>query len=71
MNRRRLLGAAATAAACRRIEGNHGAAADLAARVWTELPLLHRSGLVRSRATDLQLALNGRAADHLAQALAT
>ncbi|MFF0413423.1 hypothetical protein ACFYUY_23670 [Kitasatospora sp. NPDC004745] len=57
-------------AACRRIEGDHDAAADPAARVWTDLPVLHRSGLVRSRATVLQLALAGRAADHLAQALA-
>ncbi|MEW1700338.1 helix-turn-helix domain-containing protein [Streptomyces sp. NPDC091278] len=57
-------------AACLHIDGNHHEAAAMAAGVWDRLPVEHRSGLVRARATVLLDHLDGTAHDHLREALA-
>ncbi|WP_406501550.1 helix-turn-helix domain-containing protein [Streptomyces sp. NBC_01590] len=56
-------------AACLRIDGDPGAAADAAADVFTRLPDSYRTGLVRSRAIDLQNQLTGRHREQLANAI--
>lgn len=57
-------------AACRRHDGDHQGAADLALLVWSSLPAVHRDGLIRSRSEGLQRSLTGPAQRRLAEALA-
>ncbi|MFE6186519.1 twin-arginine translocation signal domain-containing protein [Streptomyces sp. NPDC056465] len=57
-------------AACLNIDGDHREAATMAAGVWDRLPVEHRSGLIRARATVLLDRLDGPAHDHLREALA-
>ncbi|MFB6712962.1 MULTISPECIES: hypothetical protein [unclassified Streptomyces] len=56
-------------AACLRIDGDPSAAADAAAGVFARLPDSYRTGLVRSRAVDLQNQLTGRHREVLANAI--
>ncbi|MFJ5726335.1 twin-arginine translocation signal domain-containing protein [Streptomyces sp. NPDC093149] len=56
-------------AACLRIDGDPSAAADTAAGVFARLPDSYRTGLVRSRATELQNQLTGRHRERLANAI--
>lgn len=57
-------------AACLRTDGDPTAAAEMAAAVYDRLPAAYRQGLIRSRAEALHHQLDGRARDHLGQALA-
>ncbi|HSA48638.1 MAG TPA: hypothetical protein VLH10_00800 [Yinghuangia sp.] len=58
------------AATCLRADGDHTAAANMAANVWQQLPEAYRDGLVRSRAEALHEALSGHAHAQLGEALA-
>ncbi|WP_285574073.1 transcriptional regulator [Streptomyces sp. RTGN2] len=53
-------------AACLRLDGDPGAAADAAADIFERLPDSYRTGLIRSRALDLHHHLTGRHRDRLA-----
>ncbi|MFJ5726236.1 hypothetical protein [Streptomyces sp. NPDC093149] len=51
------------------LDGDPSAAADIAAGVFARLPDSYRTGLVRSRAVDLQNQLTGRHRERLADAI--
>jgi hypothetical protein len=57
-------------AACLRVDGDPGAAADMAVRVYDRLPAAYRSGLVHSRAQLLHRHLDGAPRQLLGDALA-
>lgn len=57
-------------AACLRADGDPSAAAEMAARIFGQLPGPYREGLIRTRATTLHRTLTGRPQDLLGQALA-
>ncbi|MBU7598944.1 transcriptional regulator [Streptomyces sp. P38-E01] len=56
-------------ATCLQIDGDHREAANMAAEAWDRLPVEHRSGLVRARATALLDRLDETAQAHLRIAL--
>ncbi|MEU8892879.1 hypothetical protein [Streptomyces sp. NPDC048442] len=57
-------------AACLRVDGDPGAAADMAVGVYDRLPAAYRSGLVHSRAQLLHRHLDGTPRQLLGDALA-
>ncbi|WP_433916913.1 helix-turn-helix domain-containing protein [Streptomyces sp. NBC_01744] len=56
-------------ALCLRIEGDPGAAADMAVETFERLPASYRTGLVRSRAEGLHIQLTGRHRARLGEVL--